>query len=169
MSRRLILMCLLALPSLPAEAAKKPDPKPQASLGITPAALQAGVKKYIQEEADCRAVRFGETKTLKKGARVRQRLERDGAQVDMTLDVSKAGTVSNARFAAPTKDPAHLTVMLCATYAVMRTLQPKGQALDSARTTALNVWQKAQQQKVQVPFASHQFKAQMQPFELNVL
>jgi hypothetical protein len=173
MMPRLVLLCLFALPMLPAQAAKKPEPKPHAapetSLGITAATLQAGMKKYIQEEADCRSVTFGDTKALKKGARVRQRLQRDGAQVDVTLDVSKAGNVSNARFAAPTKDPAHLTVMLCATYAVMRTLQPKGQALDTARSTALEMWQKAQQQPVQVPFAAHQFRAQMKPFELNVM
>ena len=172
MIARMLLLCLLATPAFSAQAAPKAQatPKPAApekGLQITPKALQAGMQAFIREEQDCRSVTFAGVRTLKKGAVIRQKLQREGAEVDVSLDVSKAGNVTNARFAADTKDPAHLTVMLCATYAVMRTLQPKAVSPEAARQAALELWQQAQQKPTTKTFAPNRFKAQMAPFELN--
>lgn len=172
MIARMLLLCLLATPAFSAQAAPKAQatPKPAApekGLQITPKALQAGMQAFIREEQDCRSVTFAGVRTLKKGAVIRQKLQREGAEVDVSLDVSKAGNVTNARFAADTKDPAHLTVMLCATYAVMRTLQPKAVSQEAARQAALELWQQAQQKPTTKTFAPNRFKAQMAPFELN--
>lgn len=172
MIARLLLLCLLATPALAVHAASKADPKAKPAaegtgLSVTPKALQAGMQSFIKEEADCRSVTFGSVRTLKNGAQLRQKLQREDAEVDMALDVSKAGKVSNLRFAADTKDPAHLTVMLCATYAAMRTLQPMLENRDIARQAALQLWQDAQQKTVTKEFYNERFRAQMAPFELN--
>lgn len=170
MVARLLLLCLLAVPLSSVQAASKTHAKatePQGRLNLTPQALQAGVKRFIKEEADCRSVTFESIRTQKKGAVIRQKLAREGAKVDMTLEVTKAGKVSNARFAAPTKDPAHLTVMLCGTYALMRTLQPSPGSPDMARQAALDLWQQAQQKTYTKALGNARFRAQMAPFEVN--
>jgi hypothetical protein len=172
MVARLLLICLLVAPTFAAQAETQKETRPKQSapdngLGVTSKALQDGLQRFIKEEADCRAVNFEKVRTFKKGTVIRQKLEREGARLDMSLSISKAGTVSSARFAAPTKDPAHLTVMLCATYAAMRTLQPKGQGPEAARKAALELWQGAQQKPLARSFGGQTFKAQMAPFELN--
>lgn len=172
MVARLILLCLLTVPLSSVQAASKTHAKakpaePQSSLNLTPQALQAGVQRFIKEEADCGSVTFESVRTQKKGAVIRQKLEREGAKVDMTLEVAKSGKVSNARFAAPTKDPAHLTVMLCGTYALMRTLQPNPGNPAVARQAALDLWQQAQQKTYTKALGNAKFRAQMAPFEVN--
>jgi hypothetical protein len=172
MVARLLLLSLLAMSPFTVQAAAKTEAKPKQAapekgLKLTPKALQAGMQTYIREEDDCRSVTFGSTRPLKKGAVIRQKLQRQGADVDMSLDISKSGNVSNLRVSADTKDPAHLTVMLCATYAAIRTLQPKAQSPGSARQAALALWQEAQQKPSTKVFQSSRFKAQMTPFELN--
>ncbi|WP_263262091.1 hypothetical protein [Pseudomonas sp. RIT-PI-S] len=171
MIARLLLLSVLLLPIHAAEAAKKTHPPkhatPTKALELTPEGLQTGMKKYIQEEADCRSTDFGKIVPLK-GARIRQQLEREGAKVNMVLDVAQSGQLTNIRFAAEVKDQAHLTLMLCATYATMRTLQPTAQPPGTVKSTVLQLWQDAQQKPSAKPFYSSTLKAQMTPFELNV-
>lgn len=161
-----LALCLLALPALSAFAAK-PTPATEQGLPLTPAQLQAGMKRFIQEEADCRSVSFEKVRTQKKGTMIRQKLERDGANIDTAIELSKAGKVANLRLQADTKDPAHLTVMLCATYAAMRSLQPALERPELARQAALDLWQQAQQGTVTKTFHGQSFRAQMSPFEVN--
>jgi hypothetical protein len=166
-----LALCLLALPVVPALAAKpaaKATPVAgEQGLPLTPAQLQSGMQRFIQEEADCRSVSFEKVRIQKNGAMIRQKLERDGADIDTAMDVSKAGKVANLRLQADTKDPAHLTVMLCATYAAMRSLQPALERPELARQAALELWQQAQQGTVTKTFHGQSFRAQMSPFEVN--
>ncbi|MBA1243343.1 hypothetical protein [Pseudomonas japonica] len=170
MLSRLLLPCLVSLAVLSTQAATKAPAKtaPGEGLELTAPALLAGIKQHLPEEQDCRTVTFQKPRTFKNGAVIKQKLERDGAEIDMTFDIAKSGKLANARFAADTKDPAHLTVMLCATYAAMRTLQPTMERSELARQAALELWQQAQQQTITKTFAGERFRAQMAPFEVNV-
>jgi hypothetical protein len=138
------------------------------SLELTPKAFQAGMKKYVKEEEDCRSTSFGPLHPLKEGAVVYQEAKLEGATAQMFLDVASSGKITSAKFEAPQKDAEHLMLMTCTTYALMRTMQPKYATQASAHGDVVHLWTEAQVKPFSKAFFFNTFKAQVIPLQLEV-
>jgi hypothetical protein len=156
---------------LPADydPAKSPDSSgKKPGLQLTAKAFQAGMKKYIRDDVDCETAELTSPSVLKEGAVVYQQIDVAGAKLDVFLDIGEKGRISNARFESGTKDQDHLVAMLCATYALMRTIEPKYIKPDAAKRDALHLWQEARAKPFTKAYMSNTFKAQMTPFQVNI-
>ncbi|UQS91718.1 hypothetical protein M5C90_10810 [Pseudomonas chlororaphis subsp. piscium] len=183
MIRRLAVCALLMAQVLPAFAAKeeveylipedwatKKPPKQVDGLPLSPKELESGMKKRFKEIPQCSAVSFGTANVVKDGAAVYQTLSQAGAQLDVIIDVNSEGKVGNAKFigAKGAKDDPELQLMMCSTYAVMRTLQPDLETREKAQKNMKHVWVSAQQKPFEMAFYFNKIKTQYVPFEMNV-
>gem|GEM_PF-2324687 len=149
---------------------KKDEPSAPASLELTPKSFQAGMVKHIKEIPQCAAATLGKGSPLKDGRVVYQELKMNGAEVDIILDVNPAGKISNAKFTGPNgaKDNAQLQLMMCSTYAVMRTLQPDLEKPEQAQKNMVHVWKSAATKPFKMAFYFNNIQTQYVPFEMTV-
>jgi hypothetical protein len=183
---RLLLLCLALVPFLTAQAAKKaeekfeyllpegyqdsdaPPPVNKPGLELTVKALQTGIKKYMPEEEDCKAVKFGEAQLFKDGQAMLQTLSLDAAKVDALAEIAEDKKILKLRFYAPVRDEDHQVLIACATYALMRTLQPKYATPQFAHKDTLHLWQEAQTKPFTKGFFFNKFVAQVVPLQVEV-
>lgn len=139
-------------------------------LELTPKSFQAGMGKYIKEIPQCAAAKLGKGELIKDGKVMYQTLKLGGAAVDILLDVNAKGKIANARFTGPAgaKDDAQLQVMMCSTYAIMRTLQPEYETPGQASKNMTHLWKSAASKPFTKAFYFNTIKAQYVPFEMNV-
>jgi len=181
-----VLLCAQILPALAAkpkaadddvEYLLPPDGEPvdtqakaPAGLPLTPKAFRAGIAKYIKEVPQYSAAKLDAGNVLKDGAIVHQALKLNGSEVDILLDVNAAGKISNAKFNGPkgAKDDAQLRLMMCSTYAIMRTLQPDLESPAAAQANMKHSWESAANQPFEKSFYFNKIKTQYVPFEMNV-
>ena len=189
MIARILLVALILMPVVSAQAAqkapaddeveylipedwesKKDEPKAPPSLELTPKAFQVGMAKHIKEIPQCKAAKLGAGSPIKDGQVVYQELKLDGAEVDIILDVNPAGKISNAKFTGPNgaKDNSQLQLMMCSTYAIMRTLQPEYEKPEQAQRNMSHVWKSAATKPFKMAFYFNSIKTQYVPFEMNV-
>lgn len=189
MIARILLVALILMPVVSAQAAKKApaddeveylipedweskkdEPKAPPSLELTPKAFQVGMAKHIKEIPQCKAAKLGAGNPIKDGQVVYQELKLDGAEVDIILDVNPAGKISNAKFTGPNgaKDNSQLQLMMCSTYAIMRTLQPEYEKPEQAQRNMSHVWKSAATKPFKMAFYFNSIKTQYVPFEMNV-
>ncbi|WP_416739075.1 hypothetical protein ACM1ZW_19640 [Pseudomonas sp. NFX71] len=189
MIARILLVALILMPVVSAQAAKKApaddeveylipedweskkdEPKAPPSLELTPKAFQVGMAKHIKEIPQCKAAKLGAGSPIKDGQVVYQELKLDGAEVDIILDVNPAGKISNAKFTGPNgaKDNSQLQLMMCSTYAIMRTLQPEYEKPEQAQRNMSHVWKSAATKPFKMAFYFNSIKTQYVPFEMNV-
>lgn len=189
MIARILLVALILIPVASAQAAKKApaddefeylipedwdskkdEPKAPEVLELTPKSFEAGIAKYIKEIPQCAAAKLGKGNPIKDGKVVYQELKLNGAEVDIILDVSETGKISNAKFTGPkgAKDDAQLQLMMCSTYAIMRTLQPEYEKPDQARSNMSHVWKSAATKPFKMAFYFNSIQTQYLPFEMNV-
>ena len=186
MITRLLLLCLIAAPFaaladkkktddveylLPADfddASAADNPAKKAGLALTVKTFQAGMKKNIGDDVDCKTAKLTALSSMKKGAVVYQQIDVSGAKLDVFLDIGPKSQITNARFESSVKDQDHLVAMLCATYGLMRTIEPKYITPAAAKKDALHLWQEAQAKPFTKAFMFNTFKAQMTPFQMNV-
>lgn len=150
--------------------AKKDEPPSTASLELTPKSFQAGMAKHIKEIPQCAAAELGKESPLKGGRVLFQELKMNGKKVDIFLDINPAGKLSNAKFIGPdgVKDDAQLRLMMCSTYAVMRTLQPDLETPEEAQKSMTHVWKSAATKPFKMAFYFNNIQTQYLPFEMNV-
>lgn len=189
MIARILFFAFALVPLISAQAAKKPiadeeveylipedweskkdEPVAPTSLALTPKSFQVGMLKYIKEIPQCGAARLGKGSPLKGGQVIYQELKMNGVEVDIILDVNSAGKISNAKFTGPrgAKDDAQLRLMMCSTYAIMRTLQPEYEKPAQARENMGYVWTSAETKPFKMAFYSNSIQTQFVPFEMNV-
>ena len=186
MIARLLVLCFIAVPFsaladkkktddveylLPADfddasVATKPDKKP--GLQLTAKAFQAGMKKFIGDDVDCKTAKLTAPSSMKNGKVVYQQIDVAGSKLDVFLDVGAESRITNVRFESGVKDQDHLVAMLCATYGLMRTIEPKYITPAAVKKDALHLWQEAQTKPFSKAFMFNTFKAQMVPFQVNV-
>lgn len=149
---------------------KKAEPAAPPSLELTPKSFQVGMVKHIKEIPQCVTAKLGQGSPLKDGQVVYQELKMNGAEVDIILDVNPAGKISNAKFTGPNgaKDDAQLQLMMCSTYAIMRTLQPEYEKPAQARKNMGHVWKSAATKPFKMAFYFNNIQTQYVPFEMNV-
>ena len=189
MIARILLVALILIPAVSAQAAKKApaddeveylipedweskkdEPKVPEALELTPKSFGTGIAKYIKEIPQCAAAKLGKGNPIKDGKIVYQELKLNGVEVDIILDVNEAGKISNAKFTGPkgAKDNAQLQLMMCSTYAIMRTLQPKYEKPDQAQSNMSHVWKSAATKPFKMAFYFNSIQTQYVPFEMNV-
>lgn len=139
-------------------------------LELTPKSFQAGMGKHLKEIPQCAAAKLSKGELIKDGKVVYQALKMNGASVEVILDVSAKGKISNAKFtgAEGAKNDAQLRAMMCSTYAVMRTLQPDYESSAQAQSNMNHLWQSAASKPFTKAFYFNTIKAQYVPFEMNV-
>lgn len=186
---RILLVALIFMPVVSAQAAKKAtvedeveyllpedwetkkdEPKAPEVLQLTPKSFQGGIAKYIKEIPQCAAAKLGKGNPIKDGQVVYQELKLNGAEVDIILNVSESGKISNAKFTGPNgaKDDAQLQLMMCSTYAIMRTLQPEYEKPEQAQRNMSHVWKSAATKPFKMAFYFNSIQTQYVPFEMNV-
>lgn len=189
MISRALVLAMTVLPFFSAEAAetvaakdeveylipedwesKKDVPQSPPTLQLTPKSLQAGIGKHVKEIPQCKTAALGAGNILNEGRVVYQELKLGDAKVEMILDVNPSGKISNAKFSGPdgARDSAQLQAMMCATYAVMRTLQPSLETPDKARKNMGHVWKLAETKPFKMAFYFNNIQTQYVPFEMNV-
>ncbi|WP_282372916.1 hypothetical protein [Pseudomonas sp. PS02290] len=144
----------------------KPDQKP--GLQLTAKAFQAGMKKFIGDDVDCKTAKLTAPSSMKKGKVVYQQIDVAGSKLDVFLDMGAESRITNVRFESAVKDQDHLVAMLCATYGLMRTIEPNHITPAAAKKDALHLWQEAQTKPFSKAFMFNTFKAQMVPFQVNI-
>lgn len=167
MTARFVFALTLLLPVFAAQAA---DAQSSTALTLTPKTFQSGMTKYIKEIPQCASAKLAKASLMKDGQVVYQQLKLDGAEVDILLDVNKAGKISNAKFTGPAdaKDESQLQLMMCSTYAIMRTLQPEYESPAQAQRNMTHLWKSAASKPFKMAFYFNSIKAQYVPFEMNV-
>jgi hypothetical protein len=189
MIARNLLLALILIPAISAQAAKKApadeeveylipedweskkdEPKAPEVLELTPKSFAAGIAKYVKEVPECAAAKLGKGNPMKDGQVVYQELKLKGAEVDIFLDVSQSGKISNAKFTGPkgVKDDAQVLLMMCSTYAIMRTLQPEYEKPEQAQSNMSHVWKSAATKPFKMAFYFNSIQTQYVPFEMNV-
>ena len=189
MIARILLVALILTPFVSAQAAKKvpaedeveylipedweskkDEPKAPPSLELTPKSFQVGMAKHIKEIPQCKAAKLGSGKPIKDGQVVYQELKLNGAEVDIVLSVNPTGKISNAKFTGPNgaKDNAQLELMMCSTYAIMRTLQPEYEKPEMAQRNMSHVWKSAATKPFKMAFYFNSIQTQYVPYEMNV-
>lgn len=139
-------------------------------LDLTPKSFQAGMGKHLKEIPQCAAAKLGNGELIKGGKVVYQTLKMNGASVEVILDVSVKGKISNAKFtgAEGAQNDAQLRAMMCSTYAVMRTLQPEYETPTQAQSNMNHLWSSAASKPFTKAFYFNTIKAQYVPLEMNV-
>lgn len=142
----------------------------ETTLDLTPKSFQAGVAKHLKEIPQCTDATLSKGAPMKDGKVVYQTLKMNGATVEVVLDVSAKGQISNAKFtgADGAKNDAQLRAMMCSTYAVMRTLQPDYETPSQAQSNMNHLWKSAVSAPFTKAFYFNTIKAQYVPFEMNV-
>lgn len=190
MIARILLVVMLVTPVVFAQAAKKEpvedeveylipedwetkkdEPKAPSTLELTPKTFQAGMAKHIKENPQCASAKWGKAHLMKEGRVVYQELKQNGVEIDIILEVSESGKVSNAKFTGPkdAKDDAQFRLMMCTTYAVMRALQPDVETPEQARRNMAHVWKSATRKPFSMAFYFNTIQTQFVPFEMSVL
>ncbi|AXK52617.1 hypothetical protein [Pseudomonas protegens] len=181
---RLAVCALLAAQVVPAFAAKdeveylipedwdskKDEAKPAGGLPLTSKELESGMKKRFKEVPQCSGVAFGKAQAMKNGEVIYQTLSLKGAQLEMFVEINSAGKVGNAKFLGSkgAKDDPELRLMMCSTYAVMRTLQPELESSEAALKSSSRAWTLSKQKPFEMAFYFNKIKTQYVPFEMNV-
>ncbi|AZL68800.1 hypothetical protein [Pseudomonas oryziphila] len=150
--------------------ANKSTAATETSLDLTPKSFQSGMSKHLKEIPQCADAKLGKGELIKDGTVVYQTLKLNGAGLDIILDVNSKGKISNAKFTGPEgpqNDP-QLRVMMCSTYAVMRTLQPQYETPEQAQRNMSHLWKSAVSKPFTKAFYFNTIKAQSVPFEMNV-
>lgn len=114
-------------------------PIEKTELDLTIKQYFSGMRKHIKEVPQCSGAIFGEAKSLNNGASVYQSISWDGPKVETVAHITSGKKLSSLRLAAPglASDEMQMRAMMCATYALIRTLSPnyfdEAQSLDSAK------------------------------------
>lgn len=149
---------------------KKSEVPAESYLELTPKSFQAGMMKHLNEIPQCASAKLSKAEPIKDGKVVYHSIKLNDASVDVLLDVNGKGKISNAKFTGPqsAKSDPQLAVMLCSTYAIMRTLQPKYETPQQARSNMNHVWKSAATKPFKMAFYFNNIKTQFVPFEMNV-
>lgn len=150
--------------------AGKSDAKEESHLELTPKTFQAGMGKHLKEIPQCSTAKLSKGELIKDGKVVYQTLKLGSASVDVILDLSANGKIANAKFTGSqgAKNDAQVQVMMCSTYAVMRTLQPDYETPEQASGNMAHVWKSAASKPFTMAFYFNSIKTQYVPFEMNV-
>ncbi|MBA4287519.1 MAG: hypothetical protein C0439_00840 [Pseudomonas sp.] len=149
---------------------KKDAPPAPSTLELTPKTFHAGMAKHLKEMPQCSSATLGKGKLLKDGDLVAQVIKQGSAEVDVILEVAKTGKISNAKFTGPKgpKDDPQLRLMMCSTYAIMRTLQPELESPEAAAKSMNTAWVRAAKEPFKMGFYFSSIRTQFVPFEMNV-
>ncbi|WJM94950.1 hypothetical protein QEP73_15320 [Pseudomonas defluvii] len=149
---------------------KKSEAPAESYLELTPKSFQAGMKKHLKEIPQCASAKLSNAEPIKDGKVVYHTIKLNNAAVDVLLDVNGKGKISNAKFTGPesAKNDPQLAVMMCSTYAIMRTLQPEYEKPQQAQKNMKHVWQSAASKPFRMAFYYNNIKTQFVPFEMNV-
>ena len=92
------------------------------------------MKKRFKEVPQCSDVAFGKAQAVKNSEVIYQTLSLKGGQLEMFVEINSSGKVGKVKFLGikGAKNDPELRLMMCSTYAVMRTLQPDLESSDVA-------------------------------------
>ena len=115
-------------------------------LGVTAKSLDAGVKKYLSTDPDCKKIKWPVPTVGNNGNTRLYRVDGYSA-FEVVANVSKSGKLSTITMNTAKPDTASATDALCISYAVMRTLQPEYETKDAALSNAIHLWKEASSRK----------------------
>lgn len=149
----------------------KPDESPapeRKTLDLNVKQYLAGMKKHIKEIPQCSSAKFEEAKPFNNGDSMFQTISWDGAKVDSILSGESGKGLREVKISAPkgAHDEFQMRAMMCATYALIRTLSPKyfdqDQSLDSAKYLFFN----AKERPSKLAVMSDVVDAKLTPLEI---
>lgn len=132
------------------------------TLTQTPKALQSGIVKYSKKIPQCASVKS----SVVQG--VWQRLDYGVGKIEVNYKVTEAG-LESVTLNAPNspKDNGQLHAMMCATAALMQSMQPEYITQESALSQAAHIWKSSVKAPFTMAFIFDQMTAQHVPFQLK--
>lgn len=132
------------------------------TLTQTPKSLQSGLVKYSKKIPQCASVKS----SVVQG--VLQRLDYGVGKVEVNYKVSETG-LESVTLNAPNspKDNGQLQAMMCATAALMQSMQPDYETQESALSNAAHIWKSSAKAPFTMAFYFDQMTAQHVPFQLK--
>jgi hypothetical protein len=126
--------------------------------------------KHLAEMPDCADAKLDAPNPMRDGSIVLHELKSDDASVDIMLQVDQTGKLSEAKFTGPEspKNDPQLQLMMCATYAIMRTLQPQYETPAQASKNVAHVWKSAANKPFKMAFYFNTIDTRLLPFEMVV-
>ncbi|UCZ84907.1 hypothetical protein LGQ10_00865 [Pseudomonas sp. L5B5] len=128
------------------------------------------MKKRFKEVPQCSDAAFGKAQAVKNGEVIYQTLSLKGGQLEMFVEINSAGKVGKVKFLGikGAKNDPELRLMMCSTYAVMRTLQPDLESSDVALKKSSRAWTLSKQKPFEMAFYFNKVKTQYVPFEMII-
>lgn len=154
---------------LPEDWETNPRPK-NTELLITLSDFNKRMPKYFKTIPQCRAAKFSKPKLINDGKSAYQEIELNTSKIDVIATIADSKKLTNISFTSEgkIKNDNDLQAMMCATYSIMRTLQPDYETQDGALRQASHLWKISKDKPFELSYFFDRIKAQHTPFELTI-